>query len=85
MHIVFIKNYDIYKAGKEYTLERTLAARMCELGVAITFTEHLDRQAEAARKKADADAKAKSLKAGKAKEKKTAVSRKATRRSKAVK
>jgi len=80
MHIVFIKNYDIYKAGKEYTLERTLGARMCEMGVAVVYTDWVNMESEKA-----ADKKAKALKAKEDAKRKTATSKKAFRRSKAVK
>jgi hypothetical protein len=58
MHIVFVKNYDIYAAGKGYTLERTLGARLCKMGVAIPYSVHVDNQAKAKREKAEAAAKA---------------------------
>lgn len=85
MHVVFTKDYDIYKAGGDYILERTLGAKMCEMGVAMTYSDHVQMEVEARRKKAKADEKAEALKAKAAEKKKTAVSKKATRRSKAVK
>lgn len=41
MHVVFIKDYDIYKAGEAHIVERTLGVRFCEMKVAIPYTEHL--------------------------------------------
>ena len=82
MHIVFIKNYDIWLVGRDYTVERTLGARLCEMGVAIPYSKHLDNQAEAKRK---ADKAAKLLKAKKEKEKETADLKTAKARSKSIK
>ena len=82
MHIVFLKAYDIYKAKADYILERTLAARMCEMGLAVPYSVYLDIQAKekAAKIKAAEAAKAKA----KAK-KETATSKKVAKRSKAIK
>ena len=82
MHIVFIKSYDIWLVGRDYVVERTLGARLCEMGVAIPYSKHLDNQAEAKRK-SDKAAKLVKEKAEKAKE--TADSKPAKTRSKSVK
>jgi hypothetical protein len=82
MHIVFIKSYDIWLVGREYVVERTLGARLCELKVAIPYSKHLDNQAEAKRKAGKAATLLKE-KAEKAKE--TADSKPAKTRSKSIK
>ena len=44
-HVVFVKNYDIYKAGQQITtMERTMAAKMFKRDVAIPYTEFLERE-----------------------------------------
>ena len=48
MHIIFIKDYDVYEQGMEYVVERTLGARFCRMGVAIPIAQHLDMLAEKA-------------------------------------
>ena len=82
MVVVFIKNYDIYKIGQQYTVERTLGARFCEMKVAIPYTVHLDNLA---REKEKAEKAEKLLKAKEAKAKETADSKPAKTRSKSVK
>ena len=82
MHIVFIKNYDIWLVGRDYTVERTLGARLCEMGVAIPYSRHLDNQAEEKRK---SDKAAKLLKEKEAKAKETADLKTAKTRSKSTK
>ena len=89
MHIVFIKCYDIWLVGRDHVVERTLGARLCEMGVAIPYSKHLDNQAEAKRK-ADTDAKHAALakrlvKEKEEKVKETADSKPAKTRSKSVK
>ena len=54
MHIYFEKDKDGYKAGFSGYVERTLARRFCENGIAIPYQKHLDNvyDAEQAAKKA---------------------------------
>lgn len=91
MHIVIIKSYDIYVLGKEYIVERTLGARLCEMKVAVPYSVYLDNLAKAkakaaeAKKKAEADKKAKLLKEKEEKAKETAESKSARTRSKSTK
>ncbi len=89
MVVVFIKNYDIYKVGQQYTVERTLGARFCKMKVAVPYTVHLDNLAKE-KEKAEAEAakKAKAEKLLKEKEEKameTADSKPAKMRSKSIK
>lgn len=87
MHIVFIKNYDIWLAGRDYIVERSLGARLCEMGVAVPYSVHLDMLAKVrAKDKAAEKAKvAKLLKEKEEKEKETADSKPAKTRSKSIK
>ena len=82
MHVVFIKSYDIWLIGRDYVVERTLGARLCEMGVAVTYSKNLGNQAEAKRK---ADKAATLVKEKEAKAKETAESKPAKTRSKSIK
>ena len=47
MRILMLNNYDIYEKGQDYNqVERTLARRLCEMGVAIPYSVYLDQEAE---------------------------------------
>ena len=52
MHIYFNQDKDGYKEGQSCNVERTLARRFCENGVAIPYQKHLDNiyDAEQAKK-----------------------------------
>jgi len=52
MHIYFNQDKDGYKEGQSCYVERTLARRFCEIGVAIPYQKHLDNiyDAEQAKK-----------------------------------
>ena len=57
MHIVFQTDKDGYKKDQSCYVERSLARRFCENGVAITHQKHLDNiyDAEQVIKKANAE------------------------------
>jgi len=72
--IVFKRDFEGYKAGNEYDVERTLASRIMDRGIAISYTDHLAELQKAA----DAKAKAKKVAAEKkAAEEKAAAEKKA--------
>ena len=96
MRIVFNKDFDGHKAGKEYYVERSLARRFCEDGIAIPIQKHLDNLYEAEQaviaakkkelaEKAKADAKIKAEKEKAADEKKEEPVKKVYKREKEVK
>ena len=81
MYIVFTKSHDIHKAGEHCkTIERTMGAKLCALGVAIPYTEHLQNEnlAKARVAKAEADAEARGLKIKAAEEAKAAADKEKT-------
>jgi len=87
MCIVFTEDKDGYKVGQSCYVERTLARRFCENGVAITHQRHLDLvyDAKQAEKKLDEERKAEFLaKKEKAKSEKGFL-KKVEKREKAVK
>jgi len=57
MRIVFNKDFDGHKAGKEYYVERSLARRFCEDGIAIPIQKHLDNIHDAEQAKIAAEKK----------------------------
>ena len=79
MHIVFQQDKDGYKKNQTCYVERSLARRFCDNGIAITYQRHLDNIFDAKQVK-----KAELLKKRDKKPDK-AISKKATKRSKAVK
>ena len=89
MRIVILKEFDDFKVGSEYNVERTLGVRRCESGHAEPYTAYVERLAaeDKARKKKERDRKkAEKLLADKEKkEKSTAVSKTAKTRTKSVK
>ena len=57
MHIVFQTDKDGYKKDQSCYVERSLARRFCENGVAITYQKHLDNIYDAEQLKIAAKAK----------------------------
>lgn len=58
MHITYLKDHDGHKAYKDYFVERTLARRLCENGVAlpyVTYIESVKKVTEEALEKKKAD------------------------------
>lgn len=64
MHIHFNQDKDGYKNGWSGYVERTLARRFCDNGIAIPYQKHLDNvyDREQAKKEAAAEKKAELLK-----------------------
>jgi len=98
MHIYFNKDKDGYKNGWSGYVERTLARRFCENGIAIPYQKHLDNvydakqagkkakdSAQAEKEKADAGKKAELLKKKESANVEKADSRKQKRSERAVK
>lgn len=98
MHIYFNQDKDGYKNGWSGYVERTLARRFCENGIAIPYQKRLDNVfdaeqaaikakevARAEKEKADAEKKAELLKKKKSDEKEKAYSKKQKRSERAVK
>ncbi len=63
MRIVFQKDYDGYKKDQDCYVDRTLARRFCEKGVAITYSQYQNNlyETERAIKEAKEKSKAKVL------------------------
>jgi len=83
MHIVFTQKKEEYKKGQDCYVERSLARKFCERGIALTYKKYLDNiydaeQAEiAAKAQAEIDVKAELVAKAKAdKEKKTEIEEK---------
>jgi len=72
MWIVYEKDHDGGKKGKAMRVERSLGARLCESGIAIPQTVHLERLQAKKDAKLEAEAKAKA-KAEKEAEKKARI------------
>ena len=93
--VVFLQLFEQYKKGQTYNLERTLANGLCKRDICVPFTVHQkmlkeeeQKVKEAAKKKAakeKADKEKADLLLKKKSEKKTADSKKAFKRSKAIK
>lgn len=90
MRITYLKDHDGHKAYNDYFVERTLACRLCENGVAlpyVTYKESVEKATEVALKeKAAAEEKKKAeliKKREDAKNIETAISKKAKKREKA--
>lgn len=82
MRITYLKDHDGHKAHKDYFVERTLARRLCENGVAlpyVTYLKSIKKATEEAleKKKADMVNKREDPEA------ETAISKKAKKREKA--
>ena len=43
MRITYLKDHDGHKAHKDYFVERTLACRLCENGVALPYVTYLEQ------------------------------------------
>ena len=88
MRITFLKDHDGHKANKDYFIERTLACRLCENGVALpysTYIESVKKATEVALKEKAAEEKKKAdliKKREDAKDIETAISKKAKKREK---
>ena len=89
MRITFLKDHDGHKANKDYFIERTLACRLCENGVALpysTYMESVKKATEVALKEkiaAEEKKKAELIKKREdAKNIETAISKKAKKREK---
>lgn len=67
MHIHFKRDHDGHKAGETKYVERTLARRFCENGIAITYQAYLDQQYDA--EQADKAKRAEAARVRRAKEK----------------
>lgn len=81
MRITYLKDHDGHKAYKDYFVERTLARRLCENGVAlpyVTYAERVKKATEAAEEKKKADL----IKKREDSEAETAISKKAKKREK---
>ena len=83
MHIVFTQDKEEYKKGQDCYVERSLARKFCERGIALTYKKYLDNiydaeQAEIeAKAQAEIDVKAELVAKAKAdKEKKTEIEEK---------
>jgi translation initiation factor IF-2 len=65
MRIVFQKDHEQYKKDDVKFIERTLAVKFCENGIALPFNTHQEniKREELARKEAEAKAKAEKEKA----------------------
>jgi len=90
MHIYFEKDKDGYKKGSSEYVERSLARRFCENGIAIPYQTHLDNVYDAEQvvkkaAKAEKEKKAKLLKDKKAAKAEKAVSKKPGKSEKAIK
>lgn len=82
MRITYLKDHDGHKAYKDYFIERTLARRLCENGVAlphVTYLESIKKATEEALEKKKADL----VKNRENTEAETAISKKAKKREKA--
>ena len=49
--LIMNKDFDGYKSGKKYLIEKTLGARYIENGIAVPLSVHLDNQAKVAEAK----------------------------------
>ncbi len=96
MVVMINRDFDGYKAGKQYSIEISLARRYVEKGIADPLSVHLDKMAEQKRteeKAAAAEAKAAAdeakkkelLKAKDKTTKETAESKPAVKRTKSIK
>ena len=91
MHIYFEKDKDGYKKGFSGYVERTLARRFCENGIAIPYQNHLDnvydaeQAAKAGKEKAEEAKKAELLKKKEAEKVEKADSKKSKKTEKSVK
>jgi len=57
MRVVYLRDHDGHKAGKDYSVEETLGARVCEIGIAMPYIQWVEK--DAAEKKAAKEAKEK--------------------------
>lgn len=81
MRITYLKDHDGHKAHKDYFIERTLARRLCENGVAlphVTYMESIKKATEEALRLKKADL----IKKREDAESETAISKKAKKREK---
>lgn len=46
MRVIFTKDFDGYKSGKEYYVERTLAVRFCGKSIAMPYQKYQDMKYE---------------------------------------
>jgi hypothetical protein len=46
LHVVYIVDHDGHKKGKEYTIERTLGERVCEKGLAMPYSDWVQKKVE---------------------------------------
>ena len=80
MRITYLKDHDGHKMYRDYFVERTLARRLCENGVALPYITYLEKKkAEEALEKKKADL----VKNREDSETETAISKKAKKREKA--
>lgn len=81
MRITYLKDHDGHKAHKNYFVERTLARRLCENGVALPYVTYME-SVKKATKDAPEKKKADLVKNREKVETKTAISKKAKNREK---
>ena len=85
MHIHFLKDFEAFKLGDNKFVERALARRYCENGIAIPYQDYLERierEKQEAKEKKAAELKAKKAAAA---PKKEATAKRPRTRKKAVK